>query len=72
MKFMASWSIPQDKWLALCKRCGSMSAQERANAGERVKIVGRWGDMAQRTGGRHFWSNGVPSSGTLNSRPTGC
>jgi len=40
MKFTASWSIPQDKWLALCERWGSMSPQDRANAGDGVKIIG--------------------------------
>ena len=57
MKFLASWSISQDKWLPLCKRWGSMSPQERANAGEGVKIIGRWGDMAARTGVAIFESN---------------
>jgi hypothetical protein len=46
MKFMATWSVPQDKWLPLCKRWASMSAEERAHAGESVKIIGRWGDPA--------------------------
>src|SRR5215472_13663187 len=57
MKFMATWSIPQDKWLPLCKRWGSMSSQERSNAGAGVKIVGRWGDMAARTGVAIFESD---------------
>ena len=50
MKFLASWSIPQEKWLPLCKRWGSMSAQERANAGDGVRIIGRWHDMSARSG----------------------
>ena len=57
MKFMATWSIPQDKWLPLCKRWGSMSPQERANAGDRVKIVGRWVDMSARAGVAIFESD---------------
>ena len=57
MKFMATWSISQDKWLPLCKRWGSMSPQERGNAGEGVKIIGRWGDVAARTGVAIFESN---------------
>jgi hypothetical protein len=48
MKYMATWSIQQDKWLALCKRFGSMSPEERGNACDRVKIIGRWGDPAQQ------------------------
>ena len=50
MKFLASWSIPEDKWLPVCKRWGSMSAQERANAGDGVRIIGRWHHMTARTG----------------------
>ena len=50
MKFLGTYSIQQDKWLPLLKRWSSMSPQERANAGEGVKIVGRWHDMASRTG----------------------
>jgi hypothetical protein len=57
MKYMATWSIQQDKWLALCKRFGSMSPEERGNAGDRVKIIGRWGDPATRTGVAIFESD---------------
>src|ERR1700745_1976766 len=57
MKFMASWSIQQCKWLPLCKRWGSMSPQERADAGERGRIVGRWNDVAARTGVAIFESD---------------
>jgi hypothetical protein len=34
-----------------------MSPQERANAGDGVKIIGRWGDMAARTGVAIFESD---------------
>jgi hypothetical protein len=47
---MATWSIPQDKWLPVLKKWVSMSPQERTNAGEDVRIVGRWFDIAARTG----------------------
>jgi hypothetical protein len=57
MKFMASWSIQQAKWLPLCKRWSSMSPQERANAGDGVKIIGRWHDMAARSGVAIFESD---------------
>jgi hypothetical protein len=59
MKFMATWSISQDKWLPLCKRWALMFPQERANAGEGVRIIGRWGDPAARTGVAIFESNDV-------------
>jgi len=51
MKFRVNWSIQQDKWLPVMKRWSSMSPQERANefpAGG--KLLGRWHDMAGRTG----------------------
>ena len=50
MKFMATWSISQDNWLPVLKKWVSMSPQERSDAGEGVKIMGRWFDVAARTG----------------------
>ena len=57
MKFRANWRIPQDKWLPVLKRFTSMSPQEQINAGDGVKIVGRWHDVAARTGVVIFESN---------------
>jgi len=50
VKFLITWNIPQDKWVPVLKTFTSMSAKERADAGEGVKIVGRWHDVAARTG----------------------
>jgi hypothetical protein len=50
MKFQGKWRIQQDKWLPILNKWISMTPQERANAGDGVKIVGRWHDMAARTG----------------------
>jgi hypothetical protein len=50
MKFMVSWSIQQDKWLPILKKWGSMTPQDRANAGTGVKMIGRWHDSAGRRG----------------------
>jgi len=50
MKFMINWRIPEDKWLPVLKKWVSMSPQERANTGDGVKMIGRWLDMAGRTG----------------------
>jgi Protein of unknown function (DUF3303) len=50
MKFMINWSIDEDKWLPVLKKWVSMSPQERANTGDGVKMIGRWLDMAGRTG----------------------
>ena len=69
MKFTATWNILQNKWLPLCKRWGSMSPQERANAGSGVKIVGRWGDMVARTGVEIFGSDDLASVQTLPCAP---
>jgi Protein of unknown function (DUF3303) len=57
MKFMANWSIPHDNWLPVLKKFSSMSPQERANAGDGVKIIGRWHEMGARTGVAIFESN---------------
>jgi hypothetical protein len=50
MKFLGKWKIEQDKWLPILNKWISMTPQERANAGDGVKIVGRWHDTAARTG----------------------
>ena len=50
MKYRINWRIDQDKWLPVLKKWTSLSPQERADAGAGVKIVGRWLDMAGRTG----------------------
>src|SRR5262245_46679072 len=51
MKFRVNWSIQQDQWLPLYKRWSLMSPQERANEfPEGGKLLGRWHDMAGRTG----------------------
>jgi hypothetical protein len=50
MKFLASWTIDQDKWLDVLTAWGRMSAKQRADAGRGVKMIGRWHDMASRSG----------------------
>lgn len=50
MKFAVTWQINQDRWLDVLKVWTSMSAAERADAGEGVKIVGRWHNTAARGG----------------------
>ena len=51
MKFRINWSIQQDKWLSVYKRWSSMSPEERANEFPvGGKLLGRWHDMAGRTG----------------------
>ena len=57
MKFMCTWSIHEDEWVPLLKKWISMSPEERANAGDGVKMIGRWHDMAGRTGVVIFESN---------------
>ena len=50
MKFMVNWSIDQDAWLPILEKWTSMTAEERADAGEGVTIIGRWHDLSSRTG----------------------
>ena len=50
MKFMLTWSIDQDKWMPVLEMWGSMTPEERADAGPGVTIIGRWHDMVARQG----------------------
>lgn len=50
MRFMVHWSIDQDKWMGVLELWGSMTPDERMDAGEGVNILGRWHDVAGRTG----------------------
>jgi hypothetical protein len=57
MKYLCHWSIPHDTWLPVLKKFTSMSPQEQKNAGDGVKIIGRWHNVAARTGVVIFESN---------------
>jgi hypothetical protein len=59
MKFLATYSISQNNWLLTLKKFTSMSPQEQVNAGEGVKILGRWHDVSARTGVVIFESDDV-------------
>ena len=59
MKFMATWSIPQDKWLPIIKKFAALSPQEQKNAGEGATMIGRWHDAAGRKGFVIFEANSV-------------
>jgi hypothetical protein len=59
MKFMVTWSIPQDKWLPIIKKFTSLSPQEQKNAGEGATMIGRWHDAAGRRGVVLFEANSV-------------
>ena len=61
MKFIATWSIPQDKWLPILKKFVSLSPQEQKNAGDGATIIGRWHDVGARKGVVIFESNSVAS-----------
>ena len=50
MKFMVSWAIDQDKWLPVLEIWSSMTPEQQMDAGEGVKILGRWHEMTGRTG----------------------
>jgi hypothetical protein len=50
MKFWVTWNISQDKWIPVLKTFTSMSPKQRVDAGEGVKIIGRWHDVVARTG----------------------
>jgi hypothetical protein len=52
MKFRVNYRITdQDKWLPVLKKWISLSPDERANdAGDGVRMIGRWHDFAGRNG----------------------
>jgi hypothetical protein len=50
MKFMVNWSIDQEQWLPVLEKFAGMTPEQRADAGEGAKIIGRWHDTASRTG----------------------
>ena len=50
MKFKVEWAIDQDKWLPVLEIWSSMTPEQRADAGEGARILGRWHDLAARTG----------------------
>src|SRR3954464_4061362 len=50
MKFRANYRIPHQNWLAVLEKFSSVSPRERADAGEGVRLIGRWHDMSSRTG----------------------
>lgn len=50
MKFMVNWSVDQDNWIPVLRQWTSLTPEQRTDAGEGVKILGRWHDLAGRTG----------------------
>jgi len=57
MKFLCHWRIPHDNWLPVLKKFTAMSPLEQKNAGDGVTIIGRWHDVAKRTGVVIFEAN---------------
>jgi hypothetical protein len=50
MKFMVTWQIDQDKWFDVLGVWSSMTPEQRVDAGDDAKIIGRWHNMAARSG----------------------
>ena len=50
MKFMVKWTIRETNWLPILKHWSAMTPQQRADGGAGVRILGRWHDMAARSG----------------------
>ena len=50
MKFRANWRIEQHEWLPIMKKWASLTAEQRADVGPGVKLIGRWHDTGARTG----------------------
>ena len=50
MKFLVTWKVSEDKVLNILDVYSSMSAEERGDVGEGVSLVGRWHDLADKSG----------------------
>ena len=50
MKFMVTWSIDQDEWIPVLEKWASLTPEQQMDAGEGVKILGRWHELTSRTG----------------------
>jgi hypothetical protein len=63
MKFRVNYRITdQDKWLPVLQKWISLSPDERANdAGDGVRMIGRWHDLAGRNGTVIVESNDLPA-----------
>lgn len=55
MKFMVTWSIPQEKRHDALKTFSQMTAaDDRADMGSKIKLIGRWHDLVGFTGAAVF------------------
>lgn len=51
MKFMATWRVHEDKRHETLKAFSSMTvADDKADMGDEIKLIGRWHDAASFTG----------------------
>jgi hypothetical protein len=50
MKFMVTWRVHDDKRTEVLGMWSSLTPKQRSDAGEGVKIVGRWHDLAAGMG----------------------
>jgi hypothetical protein len=51
MKFMATWQVQEDKRHETLKAFSQMTAaDDEADTGDKVKLIGRWHDVAGFTG----------------------
>lgn len=58
MKFMLSWRLLQEKRLEALKGFSAMStADDAADMGDKIKLIGRWHDVSAGTGVAIFESD---------------
>ena len=50
MKFMVTWDVHPDRRVEVMNTWAGLTADERANVGEGVRLIGRWHNMAEYTG----------------------
>lgn len=50
MKFMINWAAHPDKRLEVLQTWTGMTAEQRADMGPSVRMIGRWHNLAEYTG----------------------
>ena len=50
MKFMVTWDVHPDQRVEVMTMWSSLSAEERADVGTGVRLIGRWHNLAEYTG----------------------
>ena len=64
MKFMVSWEVHPERRLEVLGTWVGLSAEDRANVGPGVRLIGRWHNLAEYTGVAIFETDDVSALST--------